>query len=531
MRGRRLNERGNIILPLLMIAAAAAVIGYAALDILRVGRVGAVSEERRVEAEALATDILEITKFLMIYEPIFYTDSAGPLNHEGARGDQLRALLASGIGAGSGDGADLFKACGGYDAKGRQVGQFNVKGLGVFCPMYLRSALLSTDMLDQMVLRPLAQKNVLKNPKEGQYVLELVYFDRDQGIDSLSGDAHTFVGFNMGQGLLRAADFRVSRVSARIRILTGGAGFTSKSSERFFEISTEIRLGGTASDVIVGRRQSYVSYPSTPRDFALFMPYPAKFDGTNTRKWSESVVLPAGSTIDGRVFFNGDIDVPLARLPNFTEIVVIAGDFVPPLTKDERKALKEKFPKGLITNYSAARYLMSGKCSRTDPSVEIANGTNFLCRTLGHDTTIEDYLANSASKCVRPEVTSDDSTIKVLCDETKDAASCPTDCPAPALIAGPRRLITTGGTYAFIAAPVARLMNGASSLYGTILGGHFESTVPVHLYSMALLKTGLPGVGSEEILNNYSGLFQQAYAGISVPLENLPIVYEEGLSR
>jgi hypothetical protein len=48
---------------------------------------------------------------------------------------------------------------------------------------------------------------------------------------------------------------------------------------------------------------------------------------------------------------------------------------------------------------------------------------------------------------------------------------------------------------------------------------------------MAAVKVGLPGIGSEDTLANFTSLFQQAGTGVSVPLTNLPIVYEEGVSK
>lgn len=525
-----LNEKGNVILPILMIAAVTAVVGYFSLDVLRFGREKTVSEERRIEAEALANDVLEITKYMILYEPVFYTDAAGPLNHTADRGRNLISLMSMGIGAtGGNDSTDLLKACGGFDAKGRQIGTYTLKNIPVFCPSYFRSAMLSTDMLDQMVMQPLAQKGVLSSPKPGQYVLEIVYFDSAKGIDNLSKGSGTFVDFNIGQSLLTASELKIRRIATRVRFLTGEAGFKSKGSERFFEISSEVQLAGSESNVVIGRKQSYITYPSTPRDFALFMIYPAKGDGTNTRSWSEAVRIPASSMIEGRVFFNGDIDKPLADLPTFTELVVLTGDFKPALTKAERAELPKKFLKGVITNFSAPRYMLSGKCSSTDPGVEISNGTNFHCRARNGEATISDYLTGMSSVCVEPPVLLEDAAMTVDCGASD--ATCPTRCLPQQIVTGPRDLITAKGTYGFIAAPVKALNNSSGVIYGTILGGHVSSAVPLHVISMALLKVGMPGLGSDETLGNYSNLFISARDGISVPLENLPIVYEEGVSK
>ena len=113
-------------------------------------------------------------------------------------------------------------------------------------------------------------------------------------------------------------------------------------------------------------------------------------------------------------------------------------------------------------------------------------------------------------------------------------AQCSVNCQAtvpPVLISGPRRQVNLSGSYAFISAPVDLLNSSAANIYGTILGGNFKSSTKVHIYSMAAAKVGLPGIGSAETLANFTALFQQAGAGVSVPLNNLPIVYQEGVSK
>jgi hypothetical protein len=113
-------------------------------------------------------------------------------------------------------------------------------------------------------------------------------------------------------------------------------------------------------------------------------------------------------------------------------------------------------------------------------------------------------------------------------------AQCTVSCQAaipPVIVSGPRRQVNLTGAYAVISAPVDLLTSTAENIYGTILGGHFKSSNKVHIYSMAAVKVGLPGIGSQDTLANFTSLFQQAGTGVSVPLTNLPIVYEEGVSK
>jgi hypothetical protein len=519
---------------IMVLLAAAASIMYISLDILHIGQSTAVNEETRIEAEALASDILELTKYQIFYESIFYTDALGPWNNTGTRAQDIIALLGAGLGAASEEEADMLKACGGFDAKGKQIGVFNIRGVPVYCPFYLRSNLLSGLMLDQMVLQPLAAGGVLKQDKPGQFVLEIVYFDKSKGINVLTGNTGKYLALDAGQNIIRLANIRLERVVGRVRIMSTDSGFTASTSERFLEISSEVQLAGGAKLINVKRKQPLLTYPSTPRDFSLFLVYPTQSDGvTPTKLWSKSVVISPDSTVEGRVFFNGDIDVPISSLPVFTDTVVLTGDFKPALTKEQRASLPAKFLKGVITNYSAPRYLMSGQCSATNPSISIANGSGFNCKSsTGTTATITDYLNRIGGACINPPATYAAGAMTVNC--TGQDAQCTVSCQAaipPVIVSGPRRQVNLTGTYAVISAPVDLLTSSAENIYGTILGGHFKSLNKVHIYSMAAVKVGLPGIGSADTLANFTSLFQQAGTGVSVPLTNLPIVYEEGVSK
>lgn len=528
------NQRGSALMIIMIFLGAAASIMYVSLDVLRIGQSTAVNEESRVEAEALASDILELTKYQVFYENIIYTDALGPWNNSGTRASDIIYLLSAGLGAASANEADMLKACGGFDAKGKQIGVFNIRGIPVYCPFYLRSNLLSSLMLDQMVLQPLFVGGVMKQDKPGQFVLEITYFDKSKGINNLTGNAGKYLALDAGQNIIRYADIRLQRVVGRIRVMGTDSGFVAATSERYVEVSSEVQLGGGAKLVTIKRKQPLLTYPSTPRDFSLFMVYPTRSDGvTPTKLWSQSVVISSDSIIEGRVFFNGDIDVPLSQLPVFTETVVLTGDFKPALSKADRAALNTKFLKGVITNYSAPRFLMSGQCSATDPSITVANGSGFNCKSsTGTPTTITDYLNRIGGACINPPATYANGSMTVNC--AGQDAQCTVSCQAavpPVIVTGPRRQVALNGVYGVIAAPVDILRANTPYIYGTILGGHFEAAVKTHIYSMSAIKVGLPGIGSEDTKSNFTALFQQAGTGISVPLTNLPIVYETGTSK
>lgn len=533
------SQRGSALMIIIIILLSAASLAYISLDVLRTGVQTAMTEQTRIEAEALASDLLELTKYQLYYENVIYIDGLGPWNHSGSRGTAVQKLLASGMGSSTDADTDMLRACGGFDAKGKQIGVFKLNNLPVFCPLYLRSGLLNSTMLDQMVLQPQLGVGNLKQDKPGQYYIDIVYFDKDLGIDNISSNTGLFLQIQVGQTLVMEAKRYLQRAAARIRIYSDAAGFTGATPERYLEVSSEVILAGSNKMIALKRRQPLLTYPSTPRDFALFMMFPSLSDGkTPTKNWSQSMKITSDSVIDGRVFFNGNIDVPIAQLPTFTETVILTGDFVPPLTKAQRQVLPTKFLKGIVTNYSAPRFLYSGNCSATNPSIAIANGTGFNCiNNSGKPESIYDYVNSFGDACVNVPVSYTQGLISYDCSHAK-AANCSSTCvsstasnPVAVIVSGPRMSVNLSGTFAYISSPAAVVNNLAANVYGTILGGYFNSPSKVHIASLSQLKVGAPGAGSADTLASYSNLFQSAINGVSVPLSNLPIVYEEGVTK
>lgn len=528
------NESGNALLGLLAAATVIAVVSYSSLETLRIGRSHAVNQERLVEAEFIARDLLEVTKYLFLYERVFYIDDLGPFNMDGARGTNLLKLMSQGIGAVSGGTVDLMKACGGFDAKGNNIGEFKLGGAPVICPLYLRSSLLSADLLEQMILQPMVTKGILTIPKPGQYALELVYFDVAAGRDQLTKAHPNYLGFDAGQPLLVAAAQKLKKASVTVTFYGPSSNLATNTAERMIDFAVRVELQDVG-DTIATLRQSIKIYPSTPKDFAVFSIFPTKANGTDrTSKWSEGLLLPKGTVVDGRVFFNGDIDVPFDDLPVFNEIVVASGDFSPPLTKAQRDRLPEKFLKGLITNFSSARFLLSGFCSRDLPTQEIVNGARFPCKdSAGADFTVERYFdqISRGVDCMYEPVSLSGGVWDTDCSDSKNGATCELNCKDHQILAGARSSVTGTAPVGFVAAPVGKAVLDVANLYGSLFGGHINVKKAVHLRSMAAAKVGQPGLGSQETLDSYTLLFKQANTGISVPLDNLPIVMEGSVSK
>jgi|GEM_PF-6540905 len=531
----KLNQKGNALFSLIAASAVVMIVSYTAIEALRVGRMHAVQQERKIEGELLARDLLEIVKYLFLYERVFYVDSLGPFNNSGSRGQKLVQLMSDGLGASSSTAASLMRACGGFDAKGQSIGEYKVDGIPVFCPTYLRSSLMSAEMYEQMILRALVEAGILKSDLKGQYVLSLVFFDADRGIDQLTKANDHYLGFDNGQPLLQNASGRIQEARVDVTIFGPSSNIASKTAERMLEIKSSVILKDEGAAPVT-LRQSLNIYPSSPKDFALFAMFPTKSDGvTRTANWSESVILPAGSTIQGRVYFNGNFDVDFETLPVFTEMVVISGDFVPPLTKAQRDRLPEKFAKGLITNFSSSRYLLSGFCSPDVPSMEISNGARFPCKyeSTGQPFTIERYFdqTNRGVDCMYEPVAIVDGVANADCKNSSNA-SCELNCKDQQMLSGARSNVTATGSVAFIAAPVGKMTLNVAYLYGTIFSGHIRSNRILNLRSMATAKVGDPGFGSQqETLDAYTVRFNQSNVGISVPIDNLPIVMGGDISR
>lgn len=523
----------------MVVLAVAMVIMYYAIDAIRRGREASFAEERAAEAETLAQDILEVTKYLFFYERAVFTDSRGPLDFSGGRGSAMHDLLKVSLGAGSATSVDLMKTCGGYDAKGRPMGEFKLNGASVICPYYLRSEAFSTDMLEQLVLSPLAVSGWLRESRAGIYELDLVFFDSSAGIDNLTDPSRNFLFFNMGQALLKAADVKVKSVRSRIRIFTSKAGFTASTSERFIQIVSDVELKSPALKFT--RQQSFISYPSAPRDFALFLVYPTRSDGvTRTDKWSESVSLPPSAKIEGRVFFNGDIDVPLDRLPTFTETVILTGSLSHPsyATKETRLRLKTKFLKGVMARFSAPRFLMSGACSRSAPTANFvtSNGTNFPCH-YGATTVpmqMTHYLANLPVACAAYDAQFKNGEMSYVCPTDPNdpqAATCVANgCDSKKFktVSGPVTNLTVHNDKGFgvIHAPVAHSVINAHYMFGSLMGGYLHAPNLKVWSSLAAVRPGSPHMGSVETIENYGRHFVLNSEGINIPLPNLPIVYE-----
>lgn len=382
-------------------------------------------------------------------------------------------------------------------------------------------------MLEQMVLEPMVDKGKLNRIRPGVYGFELVYFN--DGANNLD-PARSFVGMPPGQDLIKTG--RLVKATINVEIMTSSAGFDSLSAKRFISLTSLIEVKRADQNPFsVRHTKSFLMYSSTPQDFNLFMVYPARADGTATRRMSESLIIPPSARIKGRVFFNGDIDIPLPSLPVFEEAVIVTGKFIPPLTLADLPLVRSKFKKGVLTGFSWPRFVATGACSGTNPSVKVENSGGFPCRQSDGVTPygISDYLLNVSSLCTEIQTESREGQVIVTCSPT-DFSGCSFSCEAVAassgVAGGPLKQLSVRGAYALVSAGVGRADISASNVYGMILGGHVQASGSLRaMHSMSAVSLGMPGLGSQPILDAYSLQYRSAAAGVSSPLVNMPIVY------
>lgn len=519
------GENGSVALYALIVVVCASAFFVFTIDLINFGTKNVIAEETLMEGEALAQDILEFGKYLMLYERVIYVDDKGPLDQTGNRGKGLMDLWKEGFGIGGSASLSLMQVCGGYDAKGRRLGDYEVGGARVFCPLLLRNHVMDSLMLESMMLEPMAEAGVIERTQVGNYFFNIDFFDAAKGIDNLGDPARTFFRYNIGQRIIAKGAIDLDKVSLETRIFTSSSGLDAATAERFIQLTSMVTLANKGRPIrpIVHRTNLSV-HASTPRDFAFFVPYPTMADGTTpTRRWSEAIQLPRGSRIKGRVLFNGDINVPLQDLPDFDEVVILTGDFVPPVSLAQLPLFRSKFKKGVLTRFSGARFLFTGNCSTTDATTTVVNHSGLLCETdAGTPYTINQYLLNIPNECTFAPVTGSEGKSTVDC--SKALSSCPTSCPSQTVIHGPLQSVRLTGTFNFIAAPVAVLTISTPNVYGTVFGGHITATTPVVWKSFSAIKPGDIGVGSIDVLDSYMKEASKAYEGITAPLTNLPIV-------
>ncbi len=553
----RLSRRGNVlvygVVIMAIVAFAAVVIGDRVLG----SKMSTFDDKAKLQLRLVAKDIVEIGKYLMLYDKVFFVeDPSGASMGEGY--EMITGSLSAGGSAplglwGQNFGAvptgsvsadpNIVKSCGGY-INTNYSGDHKLNSEYVFCPMYLRSSMLSGGMMDGLLLQHYASgsKKIdgFSVGANGIYTLEI-----DAKPFMTSAKSSNYLKVFSDPKLLSA----INNAKLKIEIFSNKAGFESDSSQRYIRISSSVVARGKKSDMRAEFSESLAYSLTVPRDFAVFLPYPQDENDNSTDDFFTAVKITGGSsnTVDfyGRVFFNGNINITnIADLPTFHDVVILSGDVLlngRPLSIDfsQMAAIRDKFKKGFVSNFSAGRYLFD---SALGSRPAITNGSS-MTEGMG----ISNYISNIGNACSEGTYSisagnSDTPSASegVFLDDVDPNLGCRS--PAGGMI--PANVIQGGITgvvvkhiFAFIVSPVKKLeitVNNAS-IYGHIFGGHISAKSGAKFYSLKSLRVGLPGISNDAYLSSgtvsgkdFIGINSsaaEAYEGVTVPLLNFPLVY------
>lgn len=550
------NKKGSALPMVMIIAGLVAVFSYVIFGMLQSRRSSTEDELRALQAKMLAADIVELGKYLFLYERVIYLTD--PLTISAAREATRKDFLNQSYGSLAPANSFMINACGGYDATAKEIGNFMANGSQVFCPLYLRNPLLDGSMFEDMLLEmwsrgnrtvsqnthilrmsangfvsvPTTRKAVLERDAAGAYTFSI---DLENAIQS-SNDQ--FIRLHLNQNIIQMMRQNSFKAKLTYTIFGNSTGFTTLSNERFITVEADVSYGNALSQRSVNVVEPLIMYSSTVKDFAIFIMYPTTSAGNPTTKFSESVILGGASTkVNGRVFFNGDIDTPLANLPTFNEVVVISGKInVSGLsTEQARTLMAEKFKKGVVTGFPVKRLINDGECL---PGLPTANLSGMYCKNpqnLAVNFGIGDYIKNLGNICSNLPVKYTNGVYRYDLTNNKDPIrkeQCTGSAPEKIFLSGGSDSVTVTGSYAFIVSPIKSLIAGAdANIYGTIFGGYIRAGSGSRFYSLGTLRKGLPGIASDIALNEITSESERILTGVGVPLLNLPLVKDAAIGK
>ena len=552
-------ERGSAILVSLVLISLIAFAAAYLPQLMEKGVKSAQSSFDGFEAQLLAEDLLEVGKYLMLYEKVFHLDNplmmvgSGEINGSSfqSRRDGVRALWGQQIGSLRPQGISMIQSCGGYDNELVYRGTQKLQGKEVMCPLYLRSSLLHAQVLEKILFDEWVKRDLLtaKGLTPGVFRVTNKSFangaiDFTQSLNAATGaNDPNFIPLNVGQNILRRASELNLKGYLDINVLSQKSGFYVGETAKFIQVNSRIETGesflGTVPKFIT-QGQTLMIIPSTMKEYALFILYPLNSSGSATTKFHEAVQLQAGVKIFGKVFFNGDIYLQdtstlvgmknsLQTLPDFKDVVIIAGTFkdkdglaigLPP-DPEIIDLMQKKFAKGIITNYSTGRFLYDGKTE----DVAFVNGTQMS--TGGMD----DYFA-AIPGCEKCLATIDDSGNKYDC--TADPQANNIDCGNGSInefINSGAKAITINLSdykYARVMTPTKSLVVSSpqTQVQGLVVGGHIRADHPdVEFHSLLALHPGSPGITDDNELKELNDKVRAIRTGVTSPLVNMPVVF------
>lgn len=542
------NRRGSA-LPLVMITSALVfVISYVIFSMLQSRRTGTEDDLKTLQAKMLAADIVELGKYLLLYERIVYIDD--PLAISSDRTATRKEILAQSYGSLASVNSFMLNACGGYDANAVEVGPLVADGSPVFCPFYLRNPLLDGKMFEEMMLKMwstsgpvgelalsggvLSTKNssrkaIMGRDSAGGYKL-IIDFE-----NAVRNNDNQFIRLHLNQNIVK--QMRQNGFSAKLTYTLFGpsTGFKTLSNERYVNIQADVTYGSAFNRIAVNTAYTSVLYSSTVKDFALFMIYPEDNAGLATTLFSKAVDLSASSQINGRVFFNGDIDTALTELPVFNEVVIISGKLNTAgyTFAEAQKLMSQKFRKGIVMGYPVKRLINDGECVSGMPT---ANESGMYCKdpvSTGVNYNVSRYVQNLGNICSTLKVEFNSGAYVYNTTGVVDAMKieqCKGSAPGKVFLSGGADRVTVGGSHAYIVTPVRNLKLGIGNMYGVVLGGHISGNGS-KIYSLGALRTGLPGIASTNDLTAITSEARTIMAGVGVPLISVPLIKEANVGK
>jgi hypothetical protein len=576
---RKNKQSGSVLALLLVVTVVICIVGFVIS-----GLVGQVlnqlgDEDIQIEAQMLAGDLKEYTKYLLAYEKIMFVDN--PLKMGAARRDNVRELWKeTPHQVNYSNTLNVANVCGGYEFAARFLGTLTLDGERVFCPVLLRQSDMTTKDIEDMYFDKWANAkgsalmwkgNQITNESmsqvfesedgagnplpEGHYRIRLNFSEDSAGADDPDWyqDSDNMIPMYVGQKLFElkrdsSINFNV-RAEVIIDMFTDSMGFTGKISERFFKVSSivTIKSPGSATERSFVDSESFILRTPTLKDFSLFIAYPLRSDLAPTTSFREATNFASNTNIRGRVFFNGNMDpTTLASLPTFFDTVFISGSLTTPVRPEELPLFRTKFRRGLITNLSAARFIFDGDClpdNPPDPNRQlILNGSGIPCKDNGGVRGIESFPGYNAGDCKcypmafvpgtggklgRYEY-QNQQTPGVPCTPTTDRTTCNLSLAEDSGVGdfiAPSQAMQSISEYGFLLGAFKQLnLTSNSSVYGTIIGGHIQATSGGEFYPLTEMKPGLRGIGSAQRLSDLSSKANSLGGGVSAPLPNFPLI-------
>jgi hypothetical protein len=547
------SQRGGALAMTLASVAVLSITGYLLVSFLRGQRVHREGEVSHIQAQALASDLIELGKYFLAYEKIVFTQDS--LKLDASRKSALDVIMKQGIGSLEPAPHFLTNACGGYDAEAVELGDLKINQEKVFCPLYLRNPLFDGNILEKAVFRlwgsskktqilirdgsniitktDVSRAAVVKEESDGSYSLEI---DLKK---SILDPKNSRIRLGVEQNFVSLLKTAGAEAKVRFIFHTKRAGFETISNERFVTLSSFVKYGESFQLKTVSSSETLIFQAPSVKDFALFLVYPETSSGSPTRKFSEAFRFGGKQTqIYGRVFFHGDIDIPLQELPEFHETVVISGRLINQNSQDllaQRALLQAKFKKGLVTDFPVDRLVKDGRCVGF---YEVSNQSEMYCKKPSDETldfTMRDYILNLVNICSGYPVSVDKGNYHYEIDKASTpivVTSCTPSEPGKQFVSGGVYNVKVSGSHAFVLSPIQNLIvSSSSSIYGTVLGGHISVRDGTRFYSISHLKVGLPGIGNQKVLAEVSTEAASIKTGVGVPIMNMPLFKNTAMGR